>query len=159
MTPDQFALFWGYFAGATTGAEPAFVFHRWAGRVVLGCPTDDGLYQVQVGVDPARLRTFRAGLPGSLLEYARAAEPVAAALAGARPVGRPRGTTGTADSLFELVDHRAKPSDLLTGPRLLGAVGRLLARGRVGVLREVARLAADDRRRRALTRRPRYGTG
>ncbi|SER98866.1 NAD(P)/FAD-dependent oxidoreductase [Streptomyces qinglanensis] len=261
VTPNQFALFWGYFAGATGGAEPTFVFHRWADRVVLGCPTDDGLYQVQVGVDPARLRAFRAGLPGSLLEYARAAKPVAEALADARPVGEPRGTThwkgyfrepagpgwvlagdaghfkdptagrgigdaflqaaelartlaehlarsteeldaalhrwgawrdaefvepywfaadigslaplpavlpevlrgmrraGTADSLFELVNHRAKPTDILTGPRVLGAVGRLLARGRVGVLREVARLAADDRRRRALARRPRYETG
>ncbi|MFI7241880.1 NAD(P)/FAD-dependent oxidoreductase [Streptomyces qinglanensis] len=261
VTPNQFALFWGYFAGATGGAEPTFVFHRWADRVVLGCPTDDGLYQVQVGVDPARLRAFRAGLPGSLLEYARAAEPVAEALAVARPVGEPRGTThwkgyfrepagpgwvlagdaghfkdptagrgigdaflqaaelartlaehlarsteeldaalhrwgawrdaefvepywfaadigslaplpavlpevlrgmrraGTADSLFELVNHRARPTDILTGPRVLGAVGRLLARGRVGVLREVARLAADDRRRRALARRPRYETG
>ncbi|MBO8192241.1 FAD-dependent monooxygenase [Streptomyces oryzae] len=257
VTPNQFALFWGYFADAEIG-EPTFAFHRWADRVVLGLPTDDGLYQVQVGVDPARLRAFRAGLPGSLLEYARACEPVAKALAGARLVGEPHGMThwkgyfrepagpgwalvgdaghfkdptagrgigdaflqaarlaetvtghlgadaaeldealrrwgawrdaefvepywfaagigslaplpavlpevlrgmrraGVADSLFDMVNHRAMPSDIVTGPRLLAAVGRLLARGRVGVLREVARLAADDRRRRALDRHPRY---
>ncbi|MFE0761626.1 NAD(P)/FAD-dependent oxidoreductase [Streptomyces smyrnaeus] len=259
VTRNQFALFWGYFEGAQIG-EPTFVFHRWADRFVLGIPTDGGLYQVQVGVDPARVGEFRAGLPGSLLEYARAAEPVAEALAGARPVGTPRGTThwkgyfreptgpgwvlvgdaghfkdptggrgigdaflqaaelartlagrltgeaaqldealrrwgtwrdaefvepywlaadlgslaplpavlpevlrgmrraGVADSLFELVNHRAAPTDILTGPRLLAAVGRLLARGRIGVLREVARLAAADRRRRALAARPCYET-
>ncbi|MGI5347832.1 NAD(P)/FAD-dependent oxidoreductase [Streptomyces sp. CA-250714] len=259
VTPNQFALFWGYFEGAEIG-EPTFVFHRWADRVVLGLPTDDGLYQVQVGVDPARLREFRAQLPGSLLEYARASEPVAKALAGARLVGEPRGTThwkgyfreptgpgwvlvgdaghfkdptagrgigdaflqadqlaqtlagqlggntaeldealrrwgawrdaefvepywfaadigslaplpavlpevlrgmrraGVADSLFEMVNHRAMPTDIVTRPRLLAAVGRLLARGRVGVLREVVRLAADDRRRRALARSPQYET-
>ncbi|MBO8188696.1 NAD(P)/FAD-dependent oxidoreductase [Streptomyces spirodelae] len=265
VTPSQFALFWGYFAEADIG-EPTFVFHRWADRVVLGLPTDDGLYQVQVGVDPARLREFRAGLPGSLLEYARAAEPVAKALSGARLVDKPHAAThwkgyfressgpgwvlvgdaghfkdptagrgigdaflqaarlaetvtghlstgkaetagteldealrrwaawrdaefvepywfaadigslaplpavlpevlrgmrraGTADSLFEMVNHRAMPGDIVTGPRLLGAVGRLLARGRLGVLREVAGLAAADRRRRALARSPRYETG
>ncbi|MGP3986036.1 NAD(P)/FAD-dependent oxidoreductase [Streptomyces sp. 3N207] len=262
VTPNQFALFWGYFADAEIG-DPTFVFHRWADRVVLGLPTDDGLYQVQVGVDPARLREFRAGLPGSLLEYARASEPVAKALAGARLVGEPHGTThwkgyfreptgpgwvlvgdaghfkdptagrgigdaflqaarlaetvarqlgagggdtaeldealrrwgawrdaefvepywfatdigslaplpavlpevlrgmrraGVADSLFEMVNHRAMPTDIVTRPRLLAAVGRLLARGRVGVLREVAQLAATDRRRAALGRRPRYET-
>ncbi|MFG7941788.1 FAD-dependent oxidoreductase [Streptomyces cacaoi] len=267
VSPNRFALFWGYFAHARIG-EPTFTFHRWADRVVLGCPTDDGLYQVQVGVDPARVREFRAGLPGSLLEYARSCPPVAETLRGAEPVGEPGAVThwkgcfreasgpgwvlvgdaghfkdptagrgigdaflqagsltevlaghlpvdgddtgggdasarrldaalaswgawrdreftepywfavdigsldplpsvlpevlrgmrraGTADRLFDLVNHRARPSDVLTGPRVLGAVARLLARGRFGVLREAADVARLARERRALERRPRY---
>ncbi|MDJ1131004.1 NAD(P)/FAD-dependent oxidoreductase [Streptomyces iconiensis] len=277
VTPNQFALFWGYFKGAEIG-EPTFAFHRWADRVVLGCPTDDGLYQVQVGVDPARVKEFRAGLPGSLLEYAKASEPVARVLENAQLVGKPGGMThwegyfreptgpgwalvgdaghfkdptagrgigdallqanslakaitahlpahdeeaglgtgagaaqrtrlegeldhalrewgewrdaefteaywfavdigslaplpavlpevlremrarGTANQLFEMVNHRANPSDILTGPRILRAVGRLLRHGKFGVLREVAALGARERTRRALTRRPAYRT-
>lgn len=271
VTPNQFALFWGYFEDAEIG-EPTFAFHRWDDRVVLGCPTDDGLYQVQVGVDPARLREFSAGLPGSLLEYARACEPVARALEGARLVGKPGGMTrwegyfrepagpgwalvgdaghfkdptagrgigdaflqagslaevvgehlplpggksgagsaavtqgereldrallrwgarrdeefteaywfavdigslaplpsvlpevlkemrrrGTADQLFEMVNHRARPSEIVTGPRVARAVGRLLLRGRFGVLGELAELGKRERRRQALVRRPEY---
>ena len=33
LTPNERAAYWSYFEGANVGAEPTFVFHRWANRL------------------------------------------------------------------------------------------------------------------------------
>jgi hypothetical protein len=62
--------------------------------------------------------------------------------------------------LFEVTNHRRKPTELLTPPRLAGAVARLMRspRGasRRAILSEVAELGREDRRRRKLNKRPAY---
>jgi hypothetical protein len=65
---------------------------------------------------------------------------------------------GRIDDFLEVLNHRKKPSEVLTPPRLLKATGRLLAHrgGRLASVREVAGLAGDDIRRRRLNRRPAY---
>lgn len=66
---------------------------------------------------------------------------------------------GHADRFLELLNHRIKPSRLLTPTRLIGATARLLVRRpgrRRAILREVAVLAAQEARRRRLSVRPRY---
>jgi flavin-dependent dehydrogenase len=64
---------------------------------------------------------------------------------------------GQVDEFLDLLNHRAKPSEVLTPPRLLKATTKVLARrGRLANLREVATLLGDDIRRRRLNRRPAY---
>jgi 2-polyprenyl-6-methoxyphenol hydroxylase-like FAD-dependent oxidoreductase len=66
---------------------------------------------------------------------------------------------GKAGSFLDLLNHRVKPSQILTPARLLGATGRLVVRQRGrrrAILREVAALASQDARRRWLNRRPAY---
>jgi flavin-dependent dehydrogenase len=64
---------------------------------------------------------------------------------------------GKADEFFEVLNHRTRPSRVLTPPRVGGAVTRLLAKGDVdrrALLSEVARLGARDVSRRWHNRRP-----
>jgi 2-polyprenyl-6-methoxyphenol hydroxylase-like FAD-dependent oxidoreductase len=66
---------------------------------------------------------------------------------------------GQAGIFLELLNHRAKPSQVLTASRLMAATGRLMARPRGQrrtVLHETAGLVASDARRRWRSRRPRY---
>ncbi len=65
---------------------------------------------------------------------------------------------GRVGDFLDLLNHRRKPSEVLTPPRLLKATGRLLTRrdDRLSAVREVAALAGDDMRRRRLNRRPAY---
>jgi flavin-dependent dehydrogenase len=88
LTPNERALYWTYFEGADTGADPTFVFHRWADRFVLGIPTDSGLYSVQVVPELAELDGFRGDLEDRFMDHALSCEPVARAVAGAQRVGR-----------------------------------------------------------------------
>jgi flavin-dependent dehydrogenase len=88
VVPNQRADYWAYFEGADMGPEPTFVFHRWADRMILGNPTDSGLYQVQVLPELSQLDRFRHDLEAQFMEHARSCEPVAAALTGARRVGK-----------------------------------------------------------------------
>ncbi len=60
---------------------------------------------------------------------------------------------------FDLLNHRVRPTQVLTPPRAVGAIGRLLARDdteRRALLREIGTLASQDARRRWLNRRPAY---
>ncbi len=84
---ERFA-YWSFFEGVEPGPDPAFIFHRWADRLVVGCPADSGLYQVLVIPDLRELPRFRRDLQGSFMEYAHSCRPVANALSGARRVGR-----------------------------------------------------------------------
>jgi 2-polyprenyl-6-methoxyphenol hydroxylase-like FAD-dependent oxidoreductase len=66
---------------------------------------------------------------------------------------------GKIDLFLDLLTHRAKPSQVLTPLRLLGATGRLLARrgcDRRARLREIGSLIAADAHRKRLNRRPMY---
>jgi flavin-dependent dehydrogenase len=66
---------------------------------------------------------------------------------------------GHADLFFDVVNHRARPSQLVTPPRVMRATRRALARRpgeRRSVLREVAALGGQDLRRRWRNRRPAY---
>jgi flavin-dependent dehydrogenase len=80
--------YWGFFEGVAPRADPAFIFHRWADRMVVGCPADSGLYQVLVIPELRELPRFRNDLEGSFMEHARSCPPVADALSGARRVGK-----------------------------------------------------------------------
>jgi flavin-dependent dehydrogenase len=87
LTPNERFAYWSYFEDANLGVDPTFVIHVWD-RIVLGGPTDDGLYQAAVMADLSELDAFRSDLEGNLIRYVRDCEPVAAALEGARPVGK-----------------------------------------------------------------------
>ena len=70
------------------------------------------------------------------------------------------GDDGMVDRWFDVLNHRVRPSAILTPPRLLGATARLLRRGdrpRAEVLAETREIMARDVRRRWLNHRPRYG--
>lgn len=64
---------------------------------------------------------------------------------------------GNAGTFLDLLNHRIRPSQLVTPARLLAATARLTLResGRRGaILREVARLAGAEAHRRRLNHRP-----
>jgi flavin-dependent dehydrogenase len=64
---------------------------------------------------------------------------------------------GEIDLYLDLFNHRSKPSEVISPPRLLGATGRLLVQrgcNRRALLREVGALVGEDGRRRRLNRRP-----
>jgi flavin-dependent dehydrogenase len=68
---------------------------------------------------------------------------------------------GKAGLFFEVLNHRLRPSQLLTPPRVAGASARLLASGRVdrgAFLSKLGALGAQDLRRRWRNRRPVYAT-
>ncbi len=264
VTPSQRLLFWAYFEGAEPGAEPTFLSHRWGQRFILAIPSDSGLYQVLMWPELAERERFQADRDGAFVDHARACEPVAEALAGARRVGKTMGALrwdgffrqasgagwvlcgdaghfkspapgrgigdaflqaerlaaaiasaldgsddaldgamrgwggwrdrefaehywlaydleeagtvpavlveilgglqreGKAGLFFELLNHRARPSQVLTPARVLGASARLLARRgspRRVLLAELGTLGARDMRRRWLNAHPAYGPG
>ena len=82
LTPNERFAYWSFFEGADPGPEPTVVFHRWSGNLVLGIPTDSGLYQVLALPGLSELPRFRQNLEESYLEYVRRCDPVAHALAG-----------------------------------------------------------------------------
>ena len=66
---------------------------------------------------------------------------------------------GQAGMFLDLLNHRAKPSQVLTATRLIAATGRLMARRRGqrrAVLHEATGLVASDARRRWRNHSPRY---
>ena len=88
LTPNERFFYWSFFEGADPGAEPAVVFHRWSGNLVVAIPADSGLYQVLALPELGELPRFRQNLEESYLEYVRRCDPVAHALSGARRVGK-----------------------------------------------------------------------
>jgi 2-polyprenyl-6-methoxyphenol hydroxylase-like FAD-dependent oxidoreductase len=63
------------------------------------------------------------------------------------------------DAFLDVLNHRKRPSKVLTPPRLLGATSRLLIRpgcDRRGLLRELRELVAEDAHRKRLNRHPVY---
>ncbi len=70
---------------------------------------------------------------------------------------------GKIDDFLDVLNHRAKPSQVVTPPVLLGAVGKMLVRGDGGgrkeLLREAGTLGLVEARRRWLNRFPAYEAG
>ena len=87
VTPNKRVGYWAFFEGAEIG-EPTLVLHRWADRFVLGAPSDSGLYEVMIFPELAELDRLRGDLEASFMDHALSCEPVAKAVAGARPVGK-----------------------------------------------------------------------
>jgi flavin-dependent dehydrogenase len=88
VVPSERFAYWGFFEGVTNGSEPEVVYHHWDGRVVIGCPSDGGLYQVIVAPAASFQPDFRADLEGAFMDHACACMPVAQKLQGARRVGK-----------------------------------------------------------------------
>lgn len=68
---------------------------------------------------------------------------------------------GQLDELVDVFSHRSLPSEVITPPRLIAAVARLLARpggDRRGLLRQLGPLVAENARRQRLNRWPVYAT-
>jgi 2-polyprenyl-6-methoxyphenol hydroxylase-like FAD-dependent oxidoreductase len=66
---------------------------------------------------------------------------------------------GQMDGFFNILAHRARPKEVMTAPKLLGATGRMLVRrgcDRRALLRDVGTLIADGARHDRLTRKPQY---
>ena len=74
---------WTFFENADLSGD-AFVFHRWGDRFVLASPADDRLFMVAVSPEAGARGDFRHDLEGTLVAHARACEPVAQAIEGAR---------------------------------------------------------------------------
>lgn len=91
VTPNRRLLYWGYFEGADHGPRPTFLSHRWGDRFIIGIPSDSELYQVLVWPEKRELDAFRRDADVALLEHARACQPLADVLAGARQVGKTLG--------------------------------------------------------------------
>jgi pimeloyl-ACP methyl ester carboxylesterase/2-polyprenyl-6-methoxyphenol hydroxylase-like FAD-dependent oxidoreductase len=92
LTPNERFIYWSFFEGADPGAEPAVVFHRWSGNLVIAIPADSGLYQVLALPELGELPRFRHSLEDSYLGYVRRCDPVAHALSDAKRVGKFFGT-------------------------------------------------------------------
>jgi 2-polyprenyl-6-methoxyphenol hydroxylase-like FAD-dependent oxidoreductase len=88
VTPCERFAYWSFFENGHWNEDAPFVFHRWDNRLVIGCPSDSGLYQVIVIPELDELPRFRDDLEGSFMEYANSCEPVAEAIAEARRVGK-----------------------------------------------------------------------
>ena len=259
VTPNQRLLFWQFFENAQP--ETTFLSHRWDNKFILAIPSDSGLYQVLLWPETNERSRFRADPAAAFLDHARRCEPVAAALAPAKPVGKPIGSyrwegffreasgpgwvlvgdaghfkspspgrgigdaflqaqsltptiaaaldgpdsaldqatarwgrqrerefaehywlaydleeagtvpavlvemmrrlrqQGKAGLFFDVLNHRARPSQVLTPPRVFGASTRLLARrgtARRALLAELSTLGAREARRRWRNARPAY---
>ena len=88
VTPNERFFYWSFFEDADPGAEPAVIFHRWSGNLVVAIPADSGLYQVLASPELSELPRFRQSLEESYLEYIRRCDPVAHALSSARRAGK-----------------------------------------------------------------------
>lgn len=70
------------------------------------------------------------------------------------------GDPAMVDRWFDVLNHRVRPSEILTPPRLAGATARLLRRRdrpAAAVLADTRTIVARDLRRRWLNHRPRFG--
>ncbi len=88
VTPNRRLLYWAFFEGADAGPEPTFVSHRWDDRFILAIPSDSGLQQVLLWPEKHERKRFGEDVDAAFLEHARACEPIARMLAGARQVGK-----------------------------------------------------------------------
>jgi flavin-dependent dehydrogenase len=85
ITPNQRLLFWRFFEDAQ--AEPTFLSQRWDEHFMLALPSDSGLYQVLIWPELSEQARFRSDRDAAFMEHARLCEPIADALAHAKPVG------------------------------------------------------------------------
>jgi 2-polyprenyl-6-methoxyphenol hydroxylase-like FAD-dependent oxidoreductase len=84
VTPGERIGYWGFFANPNLDTELTAVYHRWEGRFVIAMVADGGLYQVIVLPDKSFLPEFKRDREAAFLSHARACEPVARIIDGAR---------------------------------------------------------------------------
>jgi flavin-dependent dehydrogenase len=89
VVPNERIAYWAYFEGADLA--PVFSFHRWETRAAVASPTDGGLYCAQVMPERSEVGAFKADLEGSFMAHVRSHAPAAAAIEGARRVGKIQG--------------------------------------------------------------------
>jgi 2-polyprenyl-6-methoxyphenol hydroxylase-like FAD-dependent oxidoreductase len=88
VVPSERFAYWSFFEGVDPGPDPAIVYHRWGGRLVIATPADGGLYEVIVIPDEQFRAEFAADREQAFMDHAVACAPVAEALRGARRVGK-----------------------------------------------------------------------
>jgi 2-polyprenyl-6-methoxyphenol hydroxylase-like FAD-dependent oxidoreductase len=88
VVPSERFAYWSFFEGVDPGPDPATVYHRWEGRLVIATPADAGLYEVIVIPDEQFRAEFAADREQAFMDHAMACAPVAAALTGAQRVGK-----------------------------------------------------------------------
>ncbi len=81
-------VYWGYFEGARSEAEPTFRFNRWEDRFVIGMPADSGLYQAGAWAEKSELERFGGDHEAMFDDQLASCEPVAEMLEGAKRVGK-----------------------------------------------------------------------
>ena len=64
-----------FFADADPGPDPALVYHRWEGRLVIALPSDNGLYLVVVLPAMSFLPEFREDREAAFMAQARVLRP------------------------------------------------------------------------------------
>jgi len=94
VVPNQRFGYWAYFEGAQWDPPAAISFERWGDEVVIGLPTDSGLYIAMALPPLERLGSFTADLESSFDAHVAASPLVGAVVDGARRTGRPRGMAG-----------------------------------------------------------------
>ena len=91
VSPNERFGFWAYYEGATWSGPATIFLLRWDDEFVVACPTDGGLYLVSILLSLEHLRSFCADVEGSYDAHVAGCENLAAVLAGARRVDRPKG--------------------------------------------------------------------
>jgi len=94
VVPNQRFGYWAYFEGARWKGPAAVSFERWDDELVIGLPTDSGLYMAMTLPPLARLDSFTADLEYSFDAHVAASPLVGAIIGGARRTARPRGMAG-----------------------------------------------------------------
>lgn len=111
VVPNQRFGYWAYYERASWDAPAAVTFERWDDELVIGCPTDSGLYIAMALPPLERLSAFTADLENSFDAHLAASPLVSTVLEGARRTGRPRGMA-TYPSFFR---ESAGPGWVLVG--------------------------------------------
>ncbi len=94
VAPNQRFGYWAYFEGAHWEPPAAVTIERWADELVIGLPTDSGLYIAMTLPPLGRLESFNADLESNFDAHVAASPLVGAVVRGARRTGRPRGMAG-----------------------------------------------------------------
>jgi flavin-dependent dehydrogenase len=88
VTANERFAYWAYFEGANLGPSPTLLFHKWGDQHIFCAPTDGGLYMAATAPGLSDLERFRTDIDVNLMRSLCDCEPVAAALDGARRVGK-----------------------------------------------------------------------
>ncbi|MGW0733745.1 NAD(P)/FAD-dependent oxidoreductase [Streptomyces sp. NPDC002851] len=111
VVPGERSYYWTYFEGADPGHDPAFVFHRFGDRHMLGGPADNGLYILGASPQRHERARFREDLEANLRAHVDHCPPIAEALAGAHRATRIYGIR----SFFGYFREAAGPGWVLLG--------------------------------------------
>jgi 2-polyprenyl-6-methoxyphenol hydroxylase-like FAD-dependent oxidoreductase len=91
VVPNQRFGYWAYYEGAAWEGPAAVTFERWDDELVIGSPTDSGLYIAMALPPLQRLAAFTSDLERSFDDHVAASPLVSGILDRARRTGRPRG--------------------------------------------------------------------